>query len=260
MSDGGSRGTGGEDDITTGHPSAHLRPAPEAGEVALPRSAAFPVEAHLPADTVAYGPDVPDESSLRLLGSLEGKRVLELGAGAGHNAVAIARQGAHVICVDPSHRRLELVRNAADREEVRVEVHQSDLAELAFVRADTIDVVLSVYALASVPDLDRVFRQVHRVLRSESPIVVSIPHPVFAVAQGGSYFEADPVPWEAAGASGEEVHRTVHDVFTSFGRANFRVDTLLEPKPAPGPRSPFWVDAMARVPATLIIRARKEGI
>lgn len=260
MTDGGP-GRGPGDDITTGHPSAHLRPAPDPDDgPSQPLSAVFPVEADLPFDAISYGPDIPDESALRLVGNVEGRRVLELGAGAGHNAVALAKQGAHVICVDPAHRRLELVRTAADEHEVRVEVHQSDLAELAFVRADTIDVVISVFALASVPDLDRVFRQVHRVLRTEAPLVFSIPHPAFVLTRGGSYFATGSERWDAAGASGEEHHRTLSDVFTSLGRANFRVDTLLEPQPAAAPRSPFWSDAMARSPATLVIRARKEGI
>jgi hypothetical protein len=39
-------------------------------------------------------------------------------------------------------------------------------------------------------------------------------------------------------------------VFTELGRAGFRVDTVLEPRPdTPG----------ARVPATIVWRARKEG-
>jgi hypothetical protein len=44
--------------------------------------------------------------------------------------------------------------------------------------------------------------------------------------------------------------RGVGDVFTELGRAGFRVDTILEPRPdSPG----------ARVPSTIVWRARKEG-
>ena len=128
-------------------------------------------------DTVVYGPDTAEESSLRLLGSPEGRRILELGVGNGRNAVALARQGARVIAVDPDGDRLERARALAARHEVRVEFHQADLAEIAFIRADTIDLVLSVHALAGVADADRVFRQAHRVLRTESPMILSLPHP-----------------------------------------------------------------------------------
>jgi SAM-dependent methyltransferase len=247
------------------HPSSHLRAAPDpvddvSNAPALPLSATFPTDALLPYDVVSYGPDVDDESALRLLGHVRGKRVLELGCGAGQAAIALARQGAHVISIDPSHRRLEQVRSVADREEVKLEMHQSDLAELAFVRADTIDVALSVFALGSVDDLDRVFRQVHRVLRTACALVFSLPHPAFVLTRGGSYFDRSPVAWDTGDAAGAERPRTISDVFTSLARANFRVDALIEPEPAEGTRSPLWQPAMRRAPATLVIRARKEGI
>ncbi len=256
--------------FTTGsHPSAHLRPVAEpvfelldggsAGSSAdpdAPLSSVFPAGAALPDDVVSYGPDIADESAFRLLGSLDGKRVLELGAGGGALTVAMARQGAHVITVDPSLARIETVRLACERAEVKAELHQSDLAELAFIRADQIDVALAVYSLAGVDDLDRVFRQVHRVLKTSCHLVISLPHPAFDVARSGSYFDNAPVPY----AGGVEHPRTISEVFTSLSRANFRVDTLLEPQPVEGPRSALWNDHMAEVPATLIIRGRKEGL
>ena len=139
--------------------------------------AAFPADAELPVDVVVYGPDIPDESSLRLLGPTEGKRLLVLGAGGGHTAVALASQGAHVIVVDAHHDRLEAARRLADAHEVKLELHHGDLAELAFVRADTIDAALSVHELGRLDDLDRVLRQVNRVLRTGSALVCSLPHP-----------------------------------------------------------------------------------
>jgi hypothetical protein len=66
--------------------------------------------------------------------------------------------------------------------------------------------------------------------------------------------------WETAGSEGV-VPRTIAQLFTSLGRANFRVDTLLEPEPsASGRRSPSWHDHMRFVPATLVLRARKQGL
>ena len=42
-------------------------------------------------------------------------------------------------------------------------------------------VAISVMALGSVDDLARVFRQVHRVLKPEAPLVCSVTHPAFAM-------------------------------------------------------------------------------
>jgi SAM-dependent methyltransferase len=268
-------GPGGDEDITASHPTArHLRPAAGASRASAadgrPLSATFPTEAHLPYDVVSYGPDVPDERVFRLLGNVEGKRILELGCGAGHTSIALAKQGAKVITVDPSAARLDLVRAAAEREEVKVELHHGDLAELAFVRADTIDAVISIFALGSVDDLDRAFRQAHRVLRPENHLLFSLPHPAYAMVDPASddplrlvrtYWDRSPRAWSTDTGTGADRPRTVSEVFTSLSRANFRVDTILEPEPAADAiRSAFWSQAMAWVPSTLIVRARKEGI
>jgi len=227
-----------------------------------------PAGQELPTDVVTYGTDVPREDSLKLLGNVDGKRVLDLGCGAGHNALALARQGAKVIGVDESADQIADARAACEREGLKVELHHAPLAELAFVRADTIDAVLSAFGLASVDDVDRVFRQVHRVLRPEHPIVLSLPHPAFAVIDPDdperrvhrSYWDTAPLP-SASEDGPADVPRTLGSLFTSFGRANFRVDTVLEPQPTrTDHHTKGWSDAMAFLPATLIVRARKQGI
>ena len=193
--------------------------------------------------------------------------MLQLGCGSGAEAIALARQGARVIAVDPSLHRIETARANVEPAEVKVELHQSDLAELPFVRADTIDVALSVYALANVDDLDRVFRQVHRVLHPECPSCSRCPTPPTPCSTPtGRPAHRDPLllrPLAAAvghrARPGQRPPRTIGDLFTSLARTNFRVDTILEPEPG-GNRSAFWHEAMRWAPATLVIRARKEGI
>ncbi len=254
-------------DSPTGRPSrAWSRP-----------TAAAPDGQALSLDVVTYGPGLPTEAELRLLGTLEGKRVLDLGCGAGHAAVAFARAGAKVIAVDPSAEQLEIARDTADQAGVRVELQQAGPAELAFVRGDGIDLAWSHYALAEVPDLDRVFRQVHRVLRQEAPLVFTLPHPAFTMFVAGRaglegatgdaptprrpYHEAAPYTVDRGGDRVTDTPRTIGSVFTSLSRTGFRVDHLLEP-PVRRDEVPdaAWDEAMTWVPPTLIIRARKQGI
>src|SRR5262245_36978113 len=110
---------------------------PAAPALTARRFTAWPAWAELPLDVVSYGPDCASEAELKLLGRVEGKRVLELGCGGGSTAVALAKQGAKVIAIDGSTEQLAQARRLSEREEVAVEWHQGDLAELAFVRADT---------------------------------------------------------------------------------------------------------------------------
>lgn len=226
------------------------------------RSAAYQAHVETPPDVVEYGPDIGTEADFRLLGQLKGKRVVELGCGPAPRSIAVARQGAHAIAVESNEGQVAAARRLCEKSDVRVELHHADLAELAFVRADSVDVVLSVYGLARVTDLDRVFRQAHRVLHQNAPFVFSLPHPVaVAVADNRAYFDRSPTEYWVETTAFTDQPRTVSDLVASLGRANFRVDALLEPEPLPaGHHSPFWNDRHRMIPSTLIIRARKEGI
>jgi SAM-dependent methyltransferase len=225
----------------------------------------------LPAiDAVAYGPDIGTEADFRLLGNLSGKRVLELGCAGGQNLAAMAKQGAHAIGLDFAAEQLAAAKRLAEQEKVRVELHKGDLAELVFLRAESIDVAFSAYALGLVTDLNRVFRQVHRVLKQGAALVFSLPHPISHLIDDDdphepllvrrSYFDRSTVNYDWEGLPLSAHHHTFSDLFTGLARANFRVDIVLEPEPtADGRRSPHWRDANRLVPRTLVLRARKEG-
>jgi SAM-dependent methyltransferase len=205
----------------------------------------------------------------RLLGPLKAKRVLELGCGTGDAAVRFALEGATVIGVDNAPEHIAAARAAAEAAEVRLELHAGDLADLAFLRADSVDLAFSDGALAPIADLGRLFRQVQRVLRQGAPFVFSLPHPFALGAETESapegalplgrtylvrsYFDTAPID---IGTDDEPYPVTRHplgEVFTGLSRAGFRVDTLLEPEPS------REHGGRALLPATVVWRARKEG-
>jgi SAM-dependent methyltransferase len=220
--------------------------------------------------TIQFGQDLPTEADLRLCGSLRGKRVLDVGCGAGENAVAMAGQGAHVIAIDASSAQLASARRLAEEAETRVEWHEGDAADLAFLRADSVDLALATGVLHEIEDVDRLLRQVHRVLRAGAAFVFSHDHPMrLALGRedeepGGlplgplevrrSYFDVVPIVTKRDGETLQLWPRTIADVFSALHRAGYRVDVLLEPEPLrsadPGPASP----------TTVLWRARKEGV
>lgn len=219
-----------------------------------PFSLAEPDAAELP-DDIVFGAAIPGESELRLIGDLDGRRVLELGCGAGHNAIRMAQLGARVIAVDLSAEQIDHARAAADAAGVKVELHVGELADLAFVRAEGIDVVLSAYGFVGVDDVARLIRQVHRVLRQEAPLVISLPHPVLGLIHPAA---ADPLRIRS---SWFDRSPTVAELFTLLSRNNYRVDVMVEPAASPDhpPRS-GWADVFRFVPPTMILRARKQGL
>jgi SAM-dependent methyltransferase len=219
-------------------------------------------------DRVRYGPGVPTESELRLCGNVNGKRVLDLGCGSGENAIVFTKQGAHVIALDRSVAQLSLARKLADAAEVRVEWHEGDAADLAFLRADSIDLAFAAGVVSEIDDADRLFRQVHRVLRPGAPFVFSIEHPMaLAVGREGatpgslplgalevrrSYFDVNPAEVTRDDERILVYPRTLAEVFASLHRAGYRVDVLLEPEPGQLPE--------AHIPPAVLWRARKEGV
>ena len=235
--------------------------------------ASYPHGAELPRDLVQFGPDLDDDQLQKLIaavGTLDGRRVLDLGCGAGAASVAITRRGARVIAVESSTARLTQARQAADVAGVKVEFHHSDLADLAFLRADSIELVVAVYSLAGVQDLGRVFRQLHRIMRPDGALVLSLPHPMSMMLEADADDQQTPyltrtawsdqaITWRSGGDEGVTHVHQVSDVFTTLLRSNFRVDAIVEP-PAELDRTSMHSSPLREwVPSTLVVRARKEG-
>jgi ubiquinone/menaquinone biosynthesis C-methylase UbiE len=192
---------------------------------------------------ISFGSNVASDADLRLCGDMQGKRVLEVGLGDPSSAVALAEAGAKVIVVDPSADAISDVRRRAESADVRVECHQSDLADLGFVSSASVDLVLVIHRLGDVDDLARLLRQLHRVLKTEMPLVVAMQHPAHGVTPGDAM-----TPARRYGADGH----TLGQIFMTLQRSNFQVDQLHE-LDATNQRDPI-------TPAVLVLRARKLGV
>jgi len=204
---------------------------------------------------VRYARSGPTDRELRLIGDAAGLRTLDLGTGSGQAAIALARRGATSIAIDTSAARIASAQRAAERSAVRVEWHTGDLSELAFLSADSIDLVFSAYALGAVEDLDRLFRQVHRVLRPGGRFVFSYEHPIAtALRAQRSAFDDAPLLVERDGAQTAIHLHPIGTVLTALGRAGFRVDTIIEPRPTAS------AGETALLPSTIVWRAKKEGV
>jgi ubiquinone/menaquinone biosynthesis C-methylase UbiE len=111
-----------------------------------------------------------------LAGLASGQVVLDLGSGAGFDVLLAARKvgpTGRVIGVDMTDTMLEKARvNAEKAGLANVEFHRGEIEGLPLPDG-SIDVVLSNCVLNLVPDKDRAFREIHRVLKPHGRLSIS---------------------------------------------------------------------------------------
>ena len=109
------------------------------------------------------------EAVMRLLDIREGERVLDLGAGTGRHAAALARRGTEVIAVDASEEMLRVAEARTGGTSVRLV--RADATALPFADGE-FDAVLAVTSLCFTSDPMGALREAKRVLRPNGRLVL----------------------------------------------------------------------------------------
>jgi SAM-dependent methyltransferase len=117
---------------------------------------------------------------LSRMGNLQGKRLLDIGAGLGESSVYFALQGARVTMTDISPGMVQTGRELARRYGVEVEGIVSEAEDLG-VAAETFDFVYIANTIHHVRDRDALFQKIHRALKP-----------------GGRFFSCDPLAYNPA--------------------------------------------------------------
>jgi SAM-dependent methyltransferase len=198
-----------------------------------------------------WGPEGLQEADARLLGTVAGRRVLEVGAGAGQCSRWLLRAGARPVAVDLSAAQLGQSALVDARTGTAVPAVQADACALPLAAA-SFDLAFSAYgALPFVADSGEVHREVARVLRAGGRWVFAVPHPVrwaFPDVPGPdgltvthSYFDRSPyVETDSAGrVCYVEHHRTLGDHVRGLVAAGFTLVDLVEP-PWPEGNDQVW--------------------
>lgn len=198
--------------------------------------------AFLGAADFVWCPERLREEDARLLGPVDGRRILEVGCGAAMCSRWLAVRGARPVAFDVSGGMLGHARRLAAATGVDVPLAQADAQFLPFASA-TFDLAFTAFgAVPFVADSARLMREVARVLRPGGRWVFAVTHPIRWIfpddpGPGGliadtSYFDRTPyVEFDEAGEpTYVEHHRTLGDRVRELVAAGFRLVDLIEPE------------------------------
>lgn len=104
--------------------------------------------------------------------------VADVGCGAGDDALLYKKMGAaHVIGIEPSRVMLDEAKKSVEKSGLVVELRQGKWDQIPLPN-ESVDVITARYSFHVVPDLDRSYREVARVLKRGGLLLISVPHPL----------------------------------------------------------------------------------
>ncbi|MDQ7779102.1 MAG: methyltransferase domain-containing protein [Planctomycetota bacterium] len=228
----------------------------------------------------------------RMLGSVRGKKMLDLGCGEGYNSRILARRGARVTGVDFSRALIESARRQEKARPLGIEYHVRDAADLRVFKSGSFDVVASFMALQDIENYRKAIKESARVLKKTGRLVFSVPHPCFIRRTldgkqiGGwefkkgtktrssrnalhfktdRYFDtgSDKIVWDMARLNirfkTTGFHWTITDFVDALHAAGMAVARIDEPQPSrEGLRKyRIYFEKTLRIPDTLVVEAVK---
>ena len=197
------------------------------------------------------------------LGDLKGLNVLDLGCGDGWLSGLMQAAGAHVLGVDGSDRLLEHARSRHPS----IEFVQADLAYGIPPHAQQFDRIVSTMVLMDIPDLTRLFKDIHTQLASTGRFIFVILHPCFFQYKihfdevTGVWYRKvanyqDPQVWRIDSFGGHNHYHRNLTYYADLLRTNhLAITRLYEPEWNPQPDSEN-AHVVRRWPICLLVEAR----
>lgn len=218
-----------------------------------------------------YGVHAPDEDRSNLIGNVKEKRILEIGCVGGQCSIAFAKKGAICTGIDISKEQLNYAKELAKKNKVDVKFIKMDFQNLGRFKQGSFDIAFSAWAFQYSQNIDRLFREIYRVLKKKGLFVFSLPHPFHDLInvkthkieksyfKTGRYEELETWP-DGSRHKFVGYRRKVSDIYNALAGAGFFVERLIEPLSfKDNTPEKFYPKMLSRlVGPTIIFKTRKE--
>jgi ubiquinone/menaquinone biosynthesis C-methylase UbiE len=228
------------------------------------------------ADTSDYHNHFLLPRMLGLAGTVEGRRVLDLGCGEGSCSRALVHRGAQVTGIDGSPRLIAIARQRAAAAGLDIDLRCMNASALDGIAPGSFDLIVASMLFMNVEDYIGAIREAHRVLASGGALCMSITHPCFSAPVsdwvGGKgrhpqhfavdrYFER--IAWNDRIASTFRTatlrrHRPLEDYIGGALQAGLVLEVFQEPMATDEDlKASARFEHMTRIPYFLFMRWRK---
>jgi 2-polyprenyl-3-methyl-5-hydroxy-6-metoxy-1,4-benzoquinol methylase len=201
---------------------------------------------------------------LRMLGNVDGLRILDAGCGNGYLSRLLARRGARVVGVEPGQSPFDY---AVEQETVQpqgIQYLQADLCALPDLGAP-FDAAVATMVLPAIPNWADAMRACVEAVKPGGLFVFSVNHPCFeqlwpSWRQHREYRTTGYLAeYEIHGPSGVDFHRTISTYLNELIQLGCRLTEIAEPGLTPelAAEGPDDIDAYVHLPNFLIVAAQR---
>lgn len=213
--------------------------------------------------------------TLKQLGNVSGKMILDIGCGEGGYSRELARKGAIVTAIDCAENVINYSQLKAADEKLKISHYVRNSNDLYGVSDNTFDIVLSSMMLMDCEDFNGTVSEISRVLKSGGKLFVSVLHPCFngkdvrsqrvnGIREVIIRDYLSPTEWEAPikALNNSTViwrHRTLQDYVKVFTKNGLQITDLNEPLPndeqiAKSPK----IGCLSKIPIFLFIELKNK--